>query len=139
MYQVATPATGFGQTNATPILSTAPRPHVVVVGPRRVWTRGPKGGLLVRKRGAPGTWQPARRPVSTPAAGMSGCGCANGCGCAGMGQASTLSQIGTDFTTLLADVFENSDGSLNMTAVAVAGVAAGLIFLNWSHTTRRKK
>jgi hypothetical protein len=56
-----------------------------------------------------------------------------------MGQASTLSQIGTDFTTLLADVFENSDGSLNMTAVAVAGVAAGLIFLNWSHTTRRKK
>ena len=141
MYQVVTP-NGMGQAVTTPILSTAPA-HIakVLVGPHRLWTRGPGGGVVVRKRGAPGTWHRAKRPTAGTATPGMGCGCAGvqGCGCAGMGQASSLSQVGSDFTTLLSDIFENSDGSLNWTAVAFAGVAGVLIFANWGHTTRRHK
>jgi hypothetical protein len=69
-----------------------------------------------------------------------GCGCKGvvGCNC-GMGQATSIAQVFGDATTLLADVFENSDGSLNWTAIAFAGGAAALIFMNWGHTTRRGK
>ena len=71
-----------------------------------------------------------------------GCGCKGvvGCKCSsGMGQATSISQVFGDATTLLADVFENSDGSINWTAVGFAGAAAALIFMNWGHTTRRGK
>ena len=142
MYYATVP-TGIGQTSvATPILSTAPAraAHAVLVGPRRVWTRGPKGGLLVRKRGDPGTWQPARRRVGSTPNGI-GCGCSGmqGCGCSGMGQATSFTQVGSDVGNVLADVFENADGSLNYTTIGFAVAAAALIFVNWGHTTRRGK
>jgi hypothetical protein len=40
---------------------------------------------------------------------------------------------------VLADVFENADGSLNYTTIAFAAAASFLIFMNWGHTTRRGK
>ena len=141
MYYATVP-TGIGQISvATPILSTAPAraAHAVLVGPRRVWTRGPKGGLLVRKRGDPGTWQPARRRVGSTPNGI-GCGCSGmqGCGCSGMGPAQSLSQVAGDFTTVLQDAFLNSDGSLNWAAVTFAGFGAILIFVNWGNTTKKR-
>ncbi len=75
--------------------------------------------------------------VATPGLNCA-CGVA-GCGCAGMGQAQSLSQVGSDFTAVLSDLFVNPDGSLNMTAVAFAGVAIALVAVNWGHTTRRRK
>ncbi len=75
--------------------------------------------------------------VATPGLNCA-CGVA-GCGCAGMGQAQSLSQVGSDFTTVLSDLFLNPDGSLNYAAVAFAGVAIALVAVNWGHTTRRRK
>ena len=73
--------------------------------------------------------------VLTPA-GM-GCGCGPNCNC-GVGQAQSLSQVGSDFTTLLGDVYLNSDGSVNVLAVGLTAVVGILVFRNSGHTTRRK-
>lgn len=73
-------------------------------------------------------------PSGMGCAGASGCGC--GGKCPGIGQAS-ISNVGTDFTALLSDVFMNSDGSVNLTAVGFAAVAVFLIAKNWGNTTRR--
>ena len=82
--------------------------------------------------------------VAPPTRGM-GCACGgvSGCGCSGLGQATSISQVGSDVMNLAADVFENSDGTINWVAVAFAGAVGLLVFRNWghttSHTTRRKK
>ncbi len=59
------------------------------------------------------------------------------CNC-GVGQAQSLSQVGSDFTTLSGDVYLNSDGSVNVLAVGLTAVVGILVFRNWCHTTRRK-
>ena len=74
--------------------------------------------------------------VATPGLNCA-CGVA-GCGCAGMGQAQSLSQVGSDFTTVLSDLFLNPDGSLNYAALGFAMFAAGLIFVNWGNTTKKR-
>jgi hypothetical protein len=56
-----------------------------------------------------------------------------------MGQATSFAQVGSDVSNVLADVFENADGSLNYTTIAFAAAASFLIFMNWGHTTRRGK
>lgn len=120
MYRVA----GVGQVSAP--ITAAPR--LVVVGPRRVWTRGPGG-----------RWRSVSKARLKAAGVGCACGCGDQCGGGGMGQAASLSQIGTDAGSLISDVFQNSDGSVNWTVVAFAGAAAALVFVNWGHTTRRGK
>lgn len=78
-----------------------------------------------------------------------GCGCGCGGSCSqqqipGVGQVVasptySFANLGTDVSNLASDLFLNSDGSLNWTAVGFAGVAAALIFVNWGNTTRRRK
>lgn len=70
----------------------------------------------------------------------SGMGC-TGCGCGGncRGVSGDITNAPSDLSTLLSDVFTNMDGSLNWTAVGFAVVAAGLIWANWGHTTKRGK
>jgi len=119
MYQVIS---GMGQVMRVP--PTVPAPRRVVVGPRRVFAQGPGGHWWVR-----------------PRAGLKGIGC--GCGCGGdcnqgIGQAQSVSQVATDFTTVLGDVFLNSDGSLNWTAIGFAGLGAILLYVNWGNTTKKR-
>jgi hypothetical protein len=84
-----------------------------------------------------------------------GCGCGGGCGqqqqMPGVGQvvattapATTVptysvSNLGTDASTLLSDLYLNSDGSLNYVAVGLTVVVGALVFVNWGNTTRRRK
>lgn len=135
MYRTST-APGMGQTS-TPILSTAFPSNFqvgpggnVAVGPQRVYVRGPHGRWWSAPR--------RRRPVvSVPATGV-GCGCAGGgCNCNGMGQ--SVSNVPSDLWNTVQDLFLNADGSINVTAVALAGVTGFLVFANWGNTTRRKR
>ena len=81
----------------------------------------------------------------TPTPGVSGIGCASGCtgmGCkcgSNVGMSGTLADVPADLSTLVSDLFTNPDGSMNWTAVAFAGVASALVYVNWGHTTRRGK
>jgi hypothetical protein len=72
---------------------------------------------------------------------LTGVGCAGGagCKCRNCGGVGDVTNIGSDISALLSDVFTNADGSLNWTAVGFAAIAVGLIAANWGHTTTRRR
>lgn len=82
-----------------------------------------------------------------------GCGCGGGCGqqqIPGVGQvvattapaattsAYSFTNLGTDITSLAGDLFLNSDGSPNWTAIGFAGFVGILIYVNWGNTTSKR-
>ena len=121
MYRVA----GVGQV-ASSVPATTTGGKMYVVGPRRVWTRGPGG-----------RW----RSVSKARLKAAGVGCACGCGdqC-GMGQTATpsIANLPSDISTTLQDIFVNPDGSLNWAAVGMGGFVGILLFVNWGNTTKKR-
>ncbi len=100
--------TGMGQTAATmPAAAHVPYLRRLIVGPRRVYAQG--GG---------GRW------YVTPRRGV-GCACDNG-----LGQTASVSNVPSDITTLLSDLYVNSDGSMNWTAIALTAGVGYLLFFS---------
>jgi hypothetical protein len=101
-----------------------------------------------------GVWRHVERGLGSVRCGL-GCGCGCGGGCSqqipGVGQvvattapATTVptysvSNLGTDASTLLSDLYLNSDGSLNYVAVGLTVVVGALVFVNWGNTTKRRR